>query len=90
MDKPADPGRRRFLLGRRVSPVARLGGECLARRGITCMSCREACGENAIRLHMAPGGALPVLDPTLCTGCGDCLAPCPVSAITLVERTAHA
>lgn len=90
METPADPGRRRFLLGRKVSPVARLGDGCLARRGITCMSCREACGENAVRLRVVPGGALPELDPAKCTGCGECLALCPASAIALVERAAHA
>lgn len=29
---------------------------------------------------------MPLLDAVKCSGCGECLAPCPVSAITLVSR----
>ena len=90
MDAPANPSRRRFLLGRKVLPVAVLGESCLARHRIACMSCREACGEGAIRMRLARGGAVPELDASLCTGCGECLPPCPASAITLGERAAHA
>lgn len=56
---------------------------CLAQNGVTCFSCRDACGEAAIRFRPAVGGALPELDPTRCTGCGACVGVCPVAAISL-------
>ncbi len=83
-----DAARRRFLLGRKVAPVARLDDNCLAWRSIACMTCREACPEDAIRMRIVRGGAVPELDATRCTGCGECIPPCPVSAIRLAERTA--
>ena len=56
---------------------------CLARQGVTCMSCRDACPEEAIRFAPRAGGPfLPVLNADLCNGCGACIAPCPSTAIT--------
>ncbi|MBR2171971.1 ferredoxin-type protein NapF [Sphingopyxis sp.] len=57
---------------------------CLAQNGVTCFSCRDACGEAAIRFRPAVGGALPELDLARCTGCGACVGVCPVAAISLV------
>ncbi|MCB2102417.1 MAG: ferredoxin-type protein NapF [Rhodobacterales bacterium] len=63
---------------------AHIGGSCLSVRGITCRTCGDRCDERAIRFRPVPGGiALPDLDSTACTGCGACLAPCPVGAIDL-------
>lgn len=56
---------------------------CLAQNGVTCFSCRDACGEAAIRFRPAVGGALPELDLARCTGCGACVGVCPVAAISL-------
>ena len=71
----------------RVAPAWRLkaaiASTCLALNGVTCLSCRDACGETAIRFRPALGGARPELDPERCTGCGACVSPCPVSAIAL-------
>lgn len=69
---------------------ADIADTCLARNGVTCFSCRDACGEAAIRFRPALGGAHPDLDAALCTGCGACVGICPVSAITLsVAEAAH-
>jgi ferredoxin-type protein NapF len=65
--------------------TAQIGGTCLARNGVTCFSCRDACGEAAIRFAPALGGAIPQLDAGRCTGCGACVAVCPVSAISLAK-----
>ena len=69
-----------------------IGDSCLARRGTTCMSCRDACPEDAIRFVPRMGGPfLPDLSPAACTGCGACIAPCPADAIAMrPKEPAHA
>ena len=77
---------------RAMQHVAAISDACLARRGVTCMTCRDACPENAIRFAPRAGGPfLPVLDAGLCTGCGACIGPCPSNAIAARPReVAHA
>lgn len=62
---------------------ARIDTSCLARNGVTCFACRDACGEAAICFVPRIGGAHPELDPSRCTGCGACVGVCPVAAIAL-------
>lgn len=62
---------------------AQVAESCLTHRGIVCLSCRDACGEAAIRFRPALGGARPELEPDRCTGCGACVNVCPASAILL-------
>ena len=70
-----------------MAHLAAITDACLARRGTTCMSCRDACPEDAIRFTPRRGGPfLPDLSPTDCTGCGACIAPCPSEAIILRPR----
>jgi ferredoxin-type protein NapF len=64
--------------------VAGVSPQCFAFRGIACMSCRDACASGAVRFKLAPGGAVPWIDSEICTGCGDCQAVCPASAISVV------
>ncbi|MEO5323040.1 ferredoxin-type protein NapF [Mesorhizobium sp. CC13] len=64
--------------------VVAIAEACLARNGVSCMSCRDACPQTAIALRPRIGGPfLPQLDKTACTGCGACIAPCPVQAISV-------
>lgn len=59
---------------------------CLAERGVECRVCSEACDARALRFRPQPGGVWRlqvVLDQ--CSGCGACVAPCPVGAITLTQ-----
>lgn len=57
---------------------------CLPRSGVECRSCEDACEPAAIRFRPRLGGpSLPDIDLERCTGCGACVSPCPVGAISL-------
>jgi ferredoxin-type protein NapF len=57
---------------------------CLSSRGITCRICGDRCDPRAIRFKLKTGGkSIPQIDSTACNGCGACVAPCPVAAITV-------
>lgn len=61
---------------------AHIGDACLARQKIECRICGEACDEGAIHFRPSLGGvSLPALDAAACTGCGACVASCPVRVI---------
>ena len=61
---------------------------CLSLTGVFCRSCQDHCDEAAIRFRLRPGGrSEPEFDEDLCTGCGACIAPCPVNAIELMQTT---
>ncbi|MDX1607079.1 MAG: ferredoxin-type protein NapF [Candidatus Competibacterales bacterium] len=64
------------------------GEACLAQHGVVCHSCRETCEAGAIRLRFAAGRVpQPELDADACTGCGACVAVCPVDAVSIVRTT---
>jgi ferredoxin-type protein NapF len=81
----AGPSRRAFLSGKLIArPTAVFEGGCLARSGVVCHSCGDACPDRAIRFRPTIGApAHPELDPDLCTGCGCCVAACPAGAIII-------
>ncbi|MDP6621884.1 MAG: ferredoxin-type protein NapF [Alphaproteobacteria bacterium] len=61
-----------------------IAGSCLDRRGIVCRACSDHCDQGAIRFRPLPGGlAEPLVEMPRCTGCGACVAPCPVQAIAV-------
>lgn len=66
--------------------------KCLALHGVHCQACRDACPTGAIRFPLRTGVPRPVVDPAQCTGCGACVAPCPVEAVLVrqPEQEAHA
>lgn len=63
---------------------AQVASTCLAQRGVECRICGDHCTVTAIRFSPRLGGP-PVaeIDPATCTGCGACVAPCPVNAISI-------
>ncbi|WP_417798419.1 ferredoxin-type protein NapF [Terasakiella pusilla] len=62
-------------------------GTCLAMKGVECRICDDQCDPRAIRFRITPGGvSLPQLDQDVCTGCGACVAPCPVSALQIMPE----
>jgi ferredoxin-type protein NapF len=83
---PPAPTRRALLLGRPAAPahIAVIGEACLTRLGVVCQSCGDACPERAIRFRPLLGRvALPEVAADRCTGCGECVAVCPVAAIAV-------
>jgi ferredoxin-type protein NapF len=66
------------------SARAVINESCLARQRVECRVCGDQCAAGAIRFPPLAGGiALPALDQERCTGCGACVAPCPVRAIAV-------
>ncbi|WP_081894675.1 ferredoxin-type protein NapF [Ruegeria halocynthiae] len=61
---------------------------CLSMNGVSCRVCQDNCEHNAISFRLQQGGrAEPSLDTDTCTGCGACVALCPVDAVTLERQT---
>jgi ferredoxin-type protein NapF len=85
---------RRWLLtggaaGAPASRIVTISDACLARAGVVCHTCGEACPEHAIRFPLRRGGPpLPIVGQDCCTGCGACVVVCPVGAIGLPEKRA--
>lgn len=66
--------------------VAAIGQNCFALRRIECRACGEACAESAIRFELRLGAvARPVVNATLCNGCGACVRVCPAEAIHMTR-----
>lgn len=64
---------------------AEIANGCLALRGVECRICGDHCAANAIRFSPRVGGPpVPEIDAGACTGCGACVAPCPVAAIGVI------
>lgn len=65
---------------------AEIGADCLDSHGVTCRACADACDQRAIRFQLQVGGiAVPHLNTDLCSGCGSCIAVCPVTTIHIKE-----
>lgn len=65
--------------------VATVAGTCLPAHGVVCASCRDVCPTRAIQLSLGARKAAQI-DADACTGCGACVAVCPVSAVSLHFR----
>lgn len=80
--EPAFDVAARAASARPWTAVARIGPTCLAKLGIACESCGDACEAHAIRFRVHAGLVPdPRVDSTHCTGCGACVRVCPATAI---------
>ena len=78
-----------FDRSRPFGPRAHIASSCLAQINVDCQACADACGERAIRFQaVLRRPPQPVLTLAACTGCGACVAPCPVNAISLTIEAA--
>jgi ferredoxin-type protein NapF len=76
-----DEAARPDLAGRaRLGEAVLSQGDCLAWRGVICISCESACESRAVR--MDPRGR-PGVEEDDCTGCGLCVPVCPTRAIRI-------
>ncbi|MFK7964271.1 MAG: ferredoxin-type protein NapF [Burkholderiaceae bacterium] len=68
-----------------------IGDGCLLKAGITCQLCTDHCDARALRfdLRVSPSGAIQI-DQDACSGCGACVAPCPASAIDMINPQGEA
>lgn len=72
--------------GRGWNWKAEISDDCLSSKGVHCRACQDFCDERAIRFQLVPGGHADLkFDAATCTGCGFCVAPCPVDAISLTQ-----
>ena len=58
------------------------GQQCIAFQGVYCQSCKDACDERAIVFPPARVPA-PQIEADRCTGCGECIGPCPNQALSM-------
>jgi len=64
---------------------AAISDTCVTHKGVECRICGENCEVSAIRFRPTLGGiSKPQLEDNVCTGCGACVAPCPVGAVSAV------
>lgn len=73
----------------RLSAVAVIDhGACSVPQGQACDVCIKACpvGAQAIFSIGADSRSAPQINPTGCTGCGLCVAPCPTGAVRMERR----
>ena len=64
--------------------VVAIRPNCLAMNAIVCRACGDNCEEQAIRFQLKPGGVSePIISQEECTGCGACVAVCPVDSVSI-------
>lgn len=64
--------------------VAHIEQSCLAKKGVECRICGDNCEIEAISFRYAlRAAAQPEINNSSCTGCGACVATCPVNAIDI-------
>lgn len=68
----------------RLPATAVVAKACLSLNAVQCRSCQDTCDARAISFKLMLGGsAQPLIDTEACTGCGACVAGCPVGALSV-------
>lgn len=68
----------------------RVNHDCVAQKGVVCQVCGDQCLERVFRFRPRIGGAVQMeMEMDKCTGCGACIAPCPVNALTIHHKVAQ-
>jgi len=63
---------------------ANISDGCLTRKNVVCLSCGEACENEAITFTFAINAtAAPQVKVDQCNGCGACVSICPTNAIQI-------
>ncbi|PQZ47560.1 ferredoxin-type protein NapF [Ochrobactrum sp. MYb15] len=71
--------------------VVSIAPSCLPFQRVDCQACRDSCPAAAISFRPVRGGPfIPELASEICTGCGACIAVCPVGAVTATPRNREA
>ena len=65
----------------RIGTASLNRNSCIAWQDIICMSCSNACDDKAITTSYQRRAQV---DAERCTGCGKCVAVCPVNALTII------
>ncbi len=61
--------------------------DCVTHKGVVCQICGDQCLERVFRFRPRVGGAVQMeMSLEKCNGCGACIAPCPVSALSMQHR----
>ncbi|MGY4026374.1 ferredoxin-type protein NapF [Aeromonas rivuli] len=69
--------------------IAHIAESCLANGQVYCQRCQDSCETRAIRFIPILGRVpTPSVDAALCTGCGACVADCPVDSIKVASPAA--
>ncbi|MGQ3215482.1 MAG: ferredoxin-type protein NapF [Shinella sp.] len=75
----------------RFDHIVAISEACLPFQRVDCQACRDACPTAAIRFRPVRGGPfVPELLAEACTGCGACIAICPVGAVTTAPLSTEA
>ncbi|MGH1477408.1 MAG: 4Fe-4S dicluster domain-containing protein [Geminicoccales bacterium] len=68
----------------------KVADQCLSLSGVACRACEDSCTVGAIRFQPRLGCVDQIsVEATTCTGCGDCLLVCPVTALSLEGTRPH-
>ena len=73
--------------GRPWTLKASISKVCVELKGVACRICQDTCEAGAIRFRPQLGGRyVPEISNGDCIGCGACIAPCPVSAVSIANQ----
>jgi len=83
------------VLSQQVAPQAwdldvSIQSNCLSLNAVVCRACGDNCETQAIQFKLKVGGiSEPQISQDDCTGCGACVAVCPVDAVKIKTKLAE-